>query len=183
MGDPDAPPLDAEKLLQTLDRHDVDYVLVGGMAALVYGSTRVTFDLDVVPSQSSDNLEALARALRELNAQLRIETGDLVNWPLDADSLRVHELSTWRTDAGDLDIIRGIPTSAGMKHLAGYNQLLTKATDAEAFGVTISVASLDDIIDSKATAGRPTDLEALTELLRIQRHRTTKRRPPEPPAG
>ena len=55
-------------LLAVLSRHEVDYVLVGGMAALVYGATRLTEDLDIVARDMDDNMERLASALNELDA-------------------------------------------------------------------------------------------------------------------
>ena len=70
MGDPDAPPLQAGALLQLLDRHAVRYVVVGGLAATVHGATRVTFDIDLVPEWTDDNLDRLASALAEAGARL-----------------------------------------------------------------------------------------------------------------
>jgi len=63
VGDPEAPPLGARELLRLLDRHGVRYVVVGGLAATAHGATRVTFDIDVVPEWSDDNLERLALEL------------------------------------------------------------------------------------------------------------------------
>ena len=60
MGDPNAPPLRARQILELLDRHGVRYVVVGGLAAVVHGSGRATFDIDLVPDWSRDNLDRLA---------------------------------------------------------------------------------------------------------------------------
>ena len=68
MGDPNAPPLDAESLLRLLDRRRVAYVLVGGLAAVAHGAMRATFDIDIVPRWKPDNLDALASALRAADA-------------------------------------------------------------------------------------------------------------------
>ena len=68
-------PLDAPALLEVLERHRVQYVVVGGYAAELHGSVRRTVDVDVVPRTTADNLERLASALRELQATIR--TGDL----------------------------------------------------------------------------------------------------------
>lgn len=167
MGDPDAPPLQAAELLQLLDRHAVRYVVVGGLAATVHGATRVTFDIDVVPEWTDKNLDRLASALRDAEAELQTPgSGPPVALPIDARSLRQFEVSTWRTRLGDIDVIIGTPTTArGV--LARYDALRPRAVEREAFGVTILVADLGDIIESKQALGRESDLVALPELHRL----------------
>jgi hypothetical protein len=63
---------DPLRLFQAVDRHDVDYLVVGGTAARAYGATRLTEDADCVVDRHDDNLERLAGALRELKARLRL---------------------------------------------------------------------------------------------------------------
>lgn len=168
MGDPDAPPLRAAELLELLDRHEARYVVVGGLAATVHGATRVTFDIDLVPEWTSANLDHLASALQDAGAELQTpDSGSPVAFPIDAASLRQFEVSTWRTRLGDLDVILGTPTAArGV--LARYDTLAPRAVEREAFGITILVAALDDIIESKQALGRETDLVALPELHRLR---------------
>lgn len=67
------PVLDARRLLATLNRHGVELLLVGGGAAIAYGATRPTADLDCLPQRNRENLERLTDAMRELNARLRAE--------------------------------------------------------------------------------------------------------------
>lgn len=171
MGDPDAPPLQAAELLRLLDQHDVRYVIVGGLAATVHGATRVTFDIDLVPEWTDDNLERLATALREADAELRLSGGSPgTAIPVNASSLRQFEISTWRTGLGDLDVIIGTPTTTrGV--LARFDALAPRASRQEAFGVTILVAALDDIIESKQALSRESDLVALPELHRLRARR------------
>ena len=167
MGDPDAPPLQAAELLQLLDRHAVRYVVVGGLAATVHGATRVTFDIDVVPEWTDTNLERLASALRDAAAELQTPDSQApVALPIDAQSIRQFEVSTWRTRLGDIDVIIGTPT-ATRGVLARYDALRPRALEREAFGVTILVADLGDIIESKQALGRESDLVALPELHRL----------------
>lgn len=168
MGDPDAPPLQAAELLQLLDKHGVRYVVVGGLAATVHGATRITFDIDLVPEWTDDNLEHLAAALREAGAELQApDASTPTAFPIDARSLGQFEVSTWRTRLGDLDVIIGTPTAArGV--LARFEKLEQRAVEREAFGVTILVAALDDIIESKQALGRESDLVALPELHRLR---------------
>ena len=176
MGDPDAPALDTESLLGLLDRRGVDYVLVGGVAAVAHGSARATFDIDIVPRWEADNLEALAGALLAASARLRVPgSKESVEVPLDGSTLRHYEVSTWRTDHGDIDIIVGTPTKA-RGQLASYEQLAARAHMRNAFGVSILIADLDDIIESKEALDREPDRVALPELRQLRdRLRATPR--------
>jgi hypothetical protein len=173
MGDPNGPPLDALGLIAALDRHNVEYVLVGGLAAVVYGATRLTTDIDVVPKWNTDNHTKLAAALRELHAGLRVQGSDAaVAFPLDGHTFTSFEISTWRTDLGDLDVIIGIPTSERGR-LRGYAELVVKSESYDLGGSVVLVGNLDDIIESKTALGRPTDLVALEELRELQRLRNS----------
>jgi hypothetical protein len=73
------------------------------------------------------------------------------------------EIGTWRTDAGDIDILFGIPREDRFK-LARYEQLRENAILLEIGDATICVAALEDIIRSKEVADRQPDREALPEL-------------------
>ncbi|MGI8517900.1 MAG: hypothetical protein ACR2ME_06115, partial [Acidimicrobiia bacterium] len=64
-------PLDPECIFRVLAEHEVDYVLVGGLAAVIHGSPAMTNDADIVPRKERANLARLARALRSLDARLR----------------------------------------------------------------------------------------------------------------
>ena len=81
------PELDLPRLIEVLNRHEVEYLLVGGIAAAAYGAERKTEDADCVVRRERSNLESLASALRELHARLRIarvrHVGKL--WQLDVD--------------------------------------------------------------------------------------------------
>lgn len=166
MGDPDAPQLQAKELFALLDRYKVDHVVVGGLAAIAHGSARATFDIDLVPDWSTPNLERLAGALKEAGARLRVPDGEPIDYPIDADSLRAFEVSTWRTRYGDLDIIAGTPTLQ-RGQLADYTRLAGRAERRQAFGITILVAGLSDIIEAKQALSREPDLAALPELHRL----------------
>jgi hypothetical protein len=168
MGDPAAPKLDAAALFRVLDAEGVRYVVVGGLAATAHGATRVTFDVDLVPEWSDENLERLVSALRVLGAELHVsDVDEPVAFALDAQSLRQFEVSTWRTRLGDIDVIAGTPT-ATRGVLARYEALAARAQERSAFGVTLLIASLDDIIESKEALGREPDLVALPELHRLR---------------
>ncbi len=62
----ETPALDAAELLAALNRHEVDCVLIGGMAMQAYGHVRTTVDLDVIAAWTPENMTRLAGALGEL---------------------------------------------------------------------------------------------------------------------
>jgi hypothetical protein len=63
---------DPIRILAALHEAGVQFVLIGGMAAVLYGDVGVTVDLDVVPARTPDNLDRLAAALRTLDARVRV---------------------------------------------------------------------------------------------------------------
>ncbi len=174
MSDPDAPPLNTRALLDAFERNRVSFVAVGGLAARWHGAQRPTKDLDVCPAWDGENLQRLASALRELDARLRIPDGPPrgVEVPIDGAFLRRLEVSTWRTTAGDLDILLGIPRDDRW-NLARYEHLRKHAVLLEIGETTVLVAALQDIVRSKEVADRPPDRDALPELRQLRDQTTT----------
>ena len=155
--------------------HEVQYLVVGGIGAQLHGATRPTADFDSLPSTPRENLARLAAAMKELNAFLRVEGLDddearELPTRLDEVSLARMDISTWRTDAGDLDVLTAIPTRDGGQ--AFYDDLAGRATRVQVAGVLVRVASLADIIASKEWADRPKDRDALPELRRLSNDAT-----------
>lgn len=164
----DARGFDPQRIIATLDRHRVDYILVGGYAAQLHGARRPTSDIDITPSRAQDNLGRLAEALKELDARIRVADPDEgLPFSSSAESLRGLRMLNLRTVAGDLDL-----TFAPAGFPDGYDDLAAGAHRRLVAGVMVAVAGLDDVIASKTAAGRAKDLDALPELLRIRaRHR------------
>ena len=144
--------------LEALVAHRVRFVVIGGAAANLHGSTTVTQDTDVCYARDDENLERLASALRDLNARLRgaPEDGPFI---LDAKSLRMGDAFTFETEAGALDIL-ATPSGAP----GGYEELARSADEMDIGGFTVRVASIDDLIRMKRAAGRPRDLAMVEEL-------------------
>ncbi len=168
------PPLDIDRLLATLDRHGVDYLLVGGVAAIAHGAVRPTSDLDCLARRSRANLERLANAMRELHARLRVgglsdEEAARLPTTLDSDTLGRMEISTWRTNAGDFDVLTDIPARDG--HRLRYEDVVERAAVQDVHGIAVQVAALEDVIASKEWADRPKDHEALPELRELAARR------------
>ncbi len=163
----DGPPHDLVWLAETLDRHNVQYLLVGGAAAHAYGAARETTDADVVVRREHANLERLAAAMRDLHARLRVdrmsdEEAKLLPIQIDAWTLEKAGMSTWMTDAGGFDVLAGLEAADG--RLIPYEELSERATMLRGDGFSIRVAALEDIIAAKERANRAKDHDALPEL-------------------
>lgn len=154
-----------ERLLRTLDDHEVDYILIGGLASTLHGSPLGTIDADITPARSPENLQALSGALEALGAQLRVPGNDYgVPVDLAPGWFGVMTTITFITTAGMLDVAfrpDGQPR--------GYDDLIEGAISLEVFGRDVRIAALDDIIASKRAANRPKDHHALPYLEELRR--------------
>jgi hypothetical protein len=178
----DGLPHDLRRLIEVLDRYEVEYLIVGGAAAYAYGAERPTEDADCVVRRERANLDRLAGAMRELNARLRVggmtdAEARLLPVQIDGTALDMAGMSTWMTDAGPFDVLAGLEAPDG--RLVPYEELATRATVLHGNGITIRAAALDDIIRAKERADRPKDREALPELrvLRDRRAQNQTKRP------
>jgi len=160
--------LDETRIFRALDDHWVEYVVVGGSAAILWGAQRATRDVDCVAEQSVENFQRLCDALKQMgNPRLRIKgvddeaAAELSKQLLHPDFFARTAASTWRTDSGSIDILSDIPGLDGQP--VPYVDLRARATFAPTSELRIPVASLDDIIDSKTHADRVKDRDALPE--------------------
>lgn len=152
---------DPLRALRVLEDHGVAFVLIGGLAARLWGSPSVTNDLDLCYERSPENLERLAAALRELEATLRGAPAGLP-FLLDAKTLKQGDSFTFNTTAGAFDLL-GTPSGSG-----GFEALKRNSRKMDMGGIEIFVADLQDLIRMKRAAGRPKDLievEILSALL------------------
>ena len=139
---------DPYALLETLDRHRVTYIIIGGFARVIQGSDEITRGLDIVPSTRSENLRRLTDALVELGAP-GVEPS--AEEPLALSTTRGH--------------LRIVPVPAGTR---GFDDL-RRAANREPLGrgVRPSVASPGDLARMLASLGREADAEKLRELRRL----------------
>jgi hypothetical protein len=143
--------------LETLVRHGVDFVLIGGLAAIVLGSSYSTSDLDVAYARDRANIERLSDALRELGATLR---GAPPGLPvrLDPETIEAGLNFTFETTGGNLDVF-GEPAGG-----PPYAELKRRASVERIEGVEIRVASIDHLIAMKEAAGRTKDTLLASQL-------------------
>jgi hypothetical protein len=150
-------------VLHTLISFKVDFVLIGGLAARLHGSPTVTNDLDVCHETSTPNVERVAKALAEMEATLRLpDPSEHVDLEIDDRLLRATDNLTLATEFGAFDLLA---RPAGTE---GYDDLVRDASVLKlGQGLSVKVASIDDLIRMKRASGRPKDLievEILTAL-------------------
>jgi hypothetical protein len=156
--------LDLEQIIPPLVAAKIDFILIGGKAAILHGSARVTFDTDVVYDRSKENMERLVALLQPHRPYLRGAPPGLP-FKLDVATLRNGLNFTLTTDLGDLDLL-GEVVGGG-----GYRELLPHTFEVEAFGVKFKCVDLPTLIKLKRAAGRPKDLESIAELEALREER------------
>lgn len=161
-----SPPFEFDplRLLQTLARHQVEHVIVGGVAARLRGSPLLTEDVDLVPRPSGDNYDRLAAALNELRPhQITPVFRRPIRRAATADALRDADFSSWLTSVGRVDVLNRL--GDGADHAA----ILGSATPFDlGDGLVVLAAGLDDVIASKEAVNRPKDRGALPILYELR---------------
>ncbi len=165
------------EVLRSLNDHNVQYVVIGGIASILWGSDHSTNDIDVCYARKPENLRALVAALREMEAHLRGFPPGLPEI-IDERTFQLGDCMTFTTKYGWFDCL-GLPAGTG-----GYPTLLASATTMEvAPGVEAPIASIEDLITMKRTAGRPKDLSVVEQLKRLKQIREDLAKRDEKPAG
>ena len=147
------------EILRTLSEYKVDFIVVGGVCAVLHGAPMTTFDLDVVHSRSADNLERLLSALHTLDAYYRDRPGQRLQPKLSHLASPGHQL--FLTRFGPLDILGTIGNRLS------YSDLITGTVQLQLDDLELRMLTLESLIDTKRAAGRTTSSSA----------------PPEPSSG
>ncbi len=154
------PPLDPGPIFATLAQNGVQYVVIGGVAAQLHGSSSPTLGVDITPQRSAPNFARVAAALTELQAREWVPGfGYPLQLPMDRRRLTGDRALLTHTAYGRVDVIlapHGFPY--------GYDELALCARDVAAYGKVLFVADVADLLRSHAAAGRGKDVEALSRL-------------------
>ena len=150
-----------QEILSVLEKHKIEFIVVGGVGTIIQGADIVTKDVDVCPKNTKENFQRLAYALIELQAKLR--GAQDVRVPIVGELLQNMQIGTWVTAFGDLDILHSIPSGVDGKQY-NYDKLFQSSRKGKAGRLVVRVASLKDIVASKRFAGRAKDLAVLPEL-------------------
>jgi hypothetical protein len=150
------PTTDLRRLLGTLARGGVEFVIVGGVAAVVQGAPIATFDVDIVPARDPANLARLAAVLEDLDAVYREHLPRRL--AATAEQLAGPGRHLLMTAAGPLDVLGSV--GAGLSFL----DLAERSIEIELDGLALGVATLETLIRLKEHANRPKDRAVLSIL-------------------
>ncbi|HYW54672.1 MAG TPA: hypothetical protein VE826_11920 [Dongiaceae bacterium] len=156
---------DFRRVLEILASNRVRYVVVGGAAMGLQGSSYRTQDIDIVYARDRENVERIVAALAPLKPKLRVE-GEVDGLPFRFDVQTVLNGAnfTMTTAAGDIDILAAIAGLGDYENVRRYADEIAIIADAD----PTFVLSLDGLIRSKRAANRAKDLLVLPELESMQ---------------
>lgn len=157
-----------EKILVLLADAQVQFVIIGGVAAIAHGTARVTYDVDVCYQRTFDGVLKLCRALEPIHPTLR---GAPANLPFRLDPATVQSglNFTLTTDLGDIDLLGEV---AG---LGEYTLVEAASETLNLFGRPMRVLTIEGLLIAKRAAGRKKDEETILELealLQLRNKRT-----------
>lgn len=149
-------------LLERLVRANVDFVIVGGFAGVVYGCTYVTQDIDICCVFSTDNLLLLQKALSGVHAVHR-HTPKRKELELTRANCREYKNLYLDTNIGQLDCLSFIDGVGDYRKVKKGSRII-KVED-----MRLRVLNLDALIDSKKAMNRPRDKEGVLQLEAIKK--------------
>ena len=156
--------LDAPKVLDLLNRNQIEFVLVGGLAMITHGSAHITDDLDVCYHRSEANIARIAMTIASICPTLRGAPAGLP-FRFDAPTIKAGLNFTLSTDLGPVDFLGEV---AG---LGDYAQAFSHSQVETIFGMPVRVLSLDALIATKKAARRAKDMTHLLELEELKKLR------------
>ena len=160
-----------QEQLGILVRHEVDFIIVGGTAAVLEGAPIITLDLDIVFEKTPENISRLVDALTEVNAHYKDPAGRYI--VPDAAKLATFRTNLLVTDLGGLDVLPSI--ADGLI----YSDLLERSSEYEVSGLRLQVLNLDAVIETKEFADRDTDRAVLPILRRTLELKKSKKAEPD----
>ncbi len=137
-----------QNVFASFQKNDVKYVVIGGIAAVLYGVPRATFDLDVLIEPTRENAERLLKAMSEAG----LGTASLTT----VDELLSKEITIF-TDRIRLDVQTSTPGIT-------FQEAWVRRVTMNYKGQTLEVVSLADLIASKRASGRDVDIEDVSIL-------------------
>lgn len=157
-----------EELVRAFERHSVDYALVGGVAVNLHGVPRMTYDVDVVVRTDAPSLRAASDALGELGLRCRLP----IALPSLADATERARLETEKnlvavTFTDPADPLREVDILVAPS--IDPDGIVARSVARSAGSFSVVVASVEDLLRMKRSAGRPQDLADVAHLERLQR--------------
>ncbi len=150
-------------LLERLLKNNIDFVLVGGFASVLHGSTLVTQDLDICVAMTDEEIHKLRKALQDLNPIHRMNPNAQISFLEQPKDLRNIKNIYLRTNLGVLDIMSELPP------IGNFEAIKINAIEIDLYGYKCKIIALEDLIKIKETMTRPKDKETLEYLKKIQK--------------
>lgn len=165
----------AKDMIVRLAQDQVEFVLVGGVSAILQGAQVTTLDLDICYRRTSENIARLAKVLAPLQPRLRGFPPDLP-FTFDERALQLGSNFTLEIGKESFDLL-GVMSAIG-----GYEQIIGEAKEILVGSYPVKLLSLTHLIATKEAAGRPKDLIALP-LLRAALQDEQRKRSHDDPAS
>ena len=148
-------------VIDALNKADINYALVGGYAVALHGAVRGTVDLDFVIALDEQQYELLEKALTGIGLTPRLPISAKEVFQFREEYINNRNLIAWSfiNNNNPLELIDIIIT-----HDA--NKMKTETLSAD--GMTINIATIDELIKMKKASGRPQDLEDIRALEKLQ---------------
>jgi hypothetical protein len=148
------------EILDALHAHRVECIIIGGVALLLHGSTRVTLDIDILYRRSRENIARLVDAVRPFAPKLRLaKDHPPIDFPFDEQTIWNGGNFTLWTPEFDLDLL------AGTEDLRSYDAVLPDSVAIQTSGGRIfNVLSLDALLRIKRRLNRVKDQLAVPEI-------------------
>jgi len=143
--------------ISSLYSNKVQFIIIGGQAAVVHGSDYMTADIDFCYSRDKGNLDNIITALIPFHPYLRGADKDLP-FIFDTKTLKMGLNFTFSTNIGDIDLL-GEVTGLG-----SYIDVLKYSETVTLFNIPCQILTLEGLIISKKAAGRKKDLKIIEEL-------------------
>lgn len=155
-------------VLRYLNEEKVKYIVFGGVASILYGVPRATYDLDIVLDFSKDNVSAFCRVLKKLNLR--------PNVPINPEDLSVEEVrKKWVEEKGAKVINFRDPEGKirlDVSLMYSYDELIKDINvfKLEEVEIEVPVVSKEKLIEMKRKAGRSQDVRDIEYLEKGEEH-------------
>ncbi len=156
--------LDIPGILRLFSTHQVEYVVIGGLALISHGSDYVTKDVDICYARSPQNINALVAACSSIHPYLRGAPPGLP-FKFDAATVQAGLNFTLITDLGDIDFLGEV------SGIGDYQKVVAMSDEKEIYEIRVRILSLDGLIAAKKAAGRTKDKLHLLELEELRKLR------------
>lgn len=153
--------IDIKKAITTLARHDIEFVVIGGVALSIHSAAYVTYDIDICYSRKRENLNKIADALRPFNPRLRGFPKELpFIW--DASTIQNCTNFTLDTTLGDFDMLGEV------SGIGTFEEVLLASEKWNIYGYDVQILSVHGLISAKEMAGREKDKPGLKILYALR---------------